>query len=113
MLDDLSPARLRELAGDADEVAYDVRYRGQSHELTVRTEGDLREAFEVAHEERYGYRDAEATVELVTVRRSFTEAGARVDWRGERELEGSTLFVPEGWTRRWTDRDVLFVERER
>src|SRR3954468_6078061 len=41
--------------------AFELRYRGQSHELTVRgCEADpaaLREAFEALHEERYGYSD--------------------------------------------------------
>jgi N-methylhydantoinase A len=61
------------------EVAYDVRYRGQAHELTVRElqdpgVSDVRAAFEALHDERYGYRDADTPVEVVTVR-----ATARVD----------------------------------
>jgi N-methylhydantoinase A len=75
---------------------YELRYRGQSFELTVeevlhaedcfggwgvptsnapeadshalRDPVSLREAFETAHEQRYGYRDSGAEVELVTVR---------------------------------------------
>jgi N-methylhydantoinase A/oxoprolinase/acetone carboxylase beta subunit len=112
MLDDLSTGRLRELAGDADDVAYDVRYRGQSHELTIRTADDLREAFEAAHEERYGYRDADARVELVTVRRSWTQPAAELQWEGERRLEGTTLYVPDGWSQRWAEGDVVYLERE-
>jgi N-methylhydantoinase A/oxoprolinase/acetone carboxylase beta subunit len=112
LLDDLSPARLRDLAGDADETTWDVRYRGQSHELTIRDAGgDLREAFEAAHEERYGYRDPAAGVELVTVRRSWIETGAAIDWRGEQRLEGTTLVVPDAWEARWTDDDALLLER--
>jgi N-methylhydantoinase A len=52
-------------------VRYELRYRGQSFELTVEEEPDpqrLREAFEQEHGRRYGYRDAEAEVELVNVR---------------------------------------------
>jgi 5-oxoprolinase (ATP-hydrolysing) len=53
--------------------AYDLRYAGQAFELTVpgdeRPEpDDLREAFDEAHEERYGYSDPDAPLELVTVR---------------------------------------------
>ena len=53
--------------------AYDLRYRGQAFELSVPgaeepEPGDLRAAFEAAHEERYGYADADAELELVTVR---------------------------------------------
>ena len=55
------------------EVAYEVRYRGQAHELTVRDLADatirsVREAFEALHDERYGYRDGEAAIEVVTIR---------------------------------------------
>jgi N-methylhydantoinase A/oxoprolinase/acetone carboxylase beta subunit len=98
-----------DLGHGADEVAYDVRYRGQSHELTVRGD-DVRSAFEATHEERYGYRDDEAEVEVVTVRRSWVEPGAEVAWEGEQRLEGTTLVVPDGWRSRW-DGDVVRVQR--
>jgi N-methylhydantoinase A len=54
-------------------VRYELRYRGQSFELSVREDESvdpalLRERFEGAHEERYGYRDERAEVELVTIR---------------------------------------------
>jgi N-methylhydantoinase A len=53
--------------------AYDLRYAGQAFELTVSGEerpdpGELRRAFDEAHEERYGYSDEGAPLELVTVR---------------------------------------------
>jgi N-methylhydantoinase A len=52
---------------------YDLRYAGQAFELTVGGEprpdpSDLRDAFERAHEERYGYTDPDGELELVTVR---------------------------------------------
>ena len=55
------------------EYAADLRYQGQSHELTVglAEHGSaevIREAFQAAHEERFGFRDAERGVELVTAR---------------------------------------------
>jgi N-methylhydantoinase A len=60
-------------------VRYELRYVGQSFELSVEpSDGDgelaapdpraLCEAFAVAHEQRYGYRDDDAEVELVNVR---------------------------------------------
>jgi N-methylhydantoinase A len=54
-------------------VRAEMRYRGQSFELPVpasgqSTPGQLRERFETAHEQLYGYRDADAEVELVTIR---------------------------------------------
>jgi N-methylhydantoinase A len=61
-------------------VRHELRYRGQSFELTVEEEiepgsaGDgldpdaLRARFAHAHERRYGYRDEHAEVELVNIR---------------------------------------------
>jgi N-methylhydantoinase A/oxoprolinase/acetone carboxylase beta subunit len=63
------------------ELSYDLRYAGQAHELTVRGD-DLREAFEALHEERYGYRDPDAEVEVVTVRATRREAGPEVALSG-------------------------------
>jgi N-methylhydantoinase A len=67
-------------SGLADEVArtrvlYELRYRGQSFELAVEGAANadadaLRDAFADEHEERYGYRDPDGEVELVTVRAS-------------------------------------------
>lgn len=64
------------------DLAFDLRYRGQSHELTVRNAADLREAFEALHEERYGYRDPEGEVELVTIRATRREPGPDVELGG-------------------------------
>jgi N-methylhydantoinase A len=66
------------------EIAHDVRYRGQAHELTVRdlprTDlATLRRAFEDLHEERYGYRDEDAPIEVVTIRATASAAGPRLD----------------------------------
>ena len=54
-------------------VTYDLRYAGQAFELPVEAgpepeRDDLRAAFERAHEERYGYSDGDAALELVTIR---------------------------------------------
>jgi N-methylhydantoinase A len=55
------------------EASYDLRYRGQAFELTVpgpldAPAGLLRERFEAAHSERYGYVDPAGELELVNVR---------------------------------------------
>jgi N-methylhydantoinase A len=61
-------------AGDPEvRASYDLRYAGQAFELTIPGDpepdpGDLREAFDAAHDERYGYSDPDAELELVTVR---------------------------------------------
>ena len=52
---------------------YELRYAGQAFELPIAGElapdpDDLRSAFDRAHAERYGYEDADAELELVTVR---------------------------------------------
>src|SRR3954451_21627319 len=59
---------LAEVRDLPDEGEADLRYRGQSFELTVPLEPDLAAAFHRAHEERYGYADQSREVELVAVR---------------------------------------------
>ncbi len=85
--DELTAARVAEVAEALGEHAraalgepgaelrgiYELRYRGQSFELPVQlgtspSRAELRAGFEELHEERYGYRDAEQELELVTVR---------------------------------------------
>ncbi|HST32490.1 MAG TPA: hydantoinase/oxoprolinase family protein [Solirubrobacteraceae bacterium] len=73
------------LAGPREDmrVAYELRYVGQAFELSVEATGDpeteaLSEAFAAAHEQRYGYRDDEAPVELVNVRVSVRGPAPRL-----------------------------------
>jgi N-methylhydantoinase A/oxoprolinase/acetone carboxylase beta subunit len=95
-------------AGARVEVACDMRYRGQAHELTVRdvrTAGELRAAFAALHDERYGYRDEASDIELVTLRVTGVDPGPRVELR---EDDGElSLFVPDGWTRERTEHGVV------
>jgi len=60
------------------EVSYELRYRGQGFELAVDSNerpepAQLVELFAAAHERRYGYRDPEAEIELVTIRFALIE----------------------------------------
>jgi N-methylhydantoinase A len=60
---------------------YDLRYAGQAFELSVEgalqpEPGELRTGFDRAHEERYGYQDPDADLELVTVRVAAALPGA-------------------------------------
>ena len=100
---------------------YDLRYEGQAFELPV--EGDpapdpaeLRRAFDRAHEDRYGYSDPDAGLELVTVRVAVRCRApsrgrppgtgcrtARVEGPRSWRCPGSTLVVPEGWRARAED----------
>ena len=65
------------------EVVYELRYRGQGFELPV-AEGPnpepvaLAELFAAEHERRYGYRDPEAEIELVTIRVALVEDGPEI-----------------------------------
>jgi N-methylhydantoinase A len=113
------------LGGEPEvELAWDLRYHGQSHELTVRggEESDLRERFEALHEERYGHRDPDGEVELVTVRVTGRlpaqtlqfggEAGERVEGPAVVRLPEATLVVPEGWAGATDDTGTLTLERD-
>src|SRR3954454_21801475 len=82
----------------------DLRYRGQSFELTVPLGDELADRFHRAHEARYGYADREREVELVAVPPAGGVPGpaAEAAERGPRarsrpclvELDGSTLWIP-------------------
>ena len=66
------------------EFAADVRYLGQSHELTVsvnegRDAQSVRDAFHEAHIERFGFSNPETPVEVVTVRSKARHDGYRGD----------------------------------
>jgi N-methylhydantoinase A len=122
----------RELGEAAAElrVTFDLRYTGQAFELSIDAPpeaelAELREAFDRAHEERYGYSDPDAELELVTVRvaaalpgaelpaaiaepaerrglRSALFEGERLDAAvlgpGEAELDGPAIFELPGST---------------
>jgi N-methylhydantoinase A len=98
-------ARARDALGEPDaplRVVYELRYRGQAFELAVQRDGptppdDLTEAFAARHEERYGYRDPESLVELVTVRVTAAVPGP-----------GVTLEAPDGVAPEPTTRTAVF-----
>jgi N-methylhydantoinase A len=85
----------------------DLRYRGQSFELTLPLQAELAAAFHAAHEEHYGYGDPEREIELVAVRTADVRPAPPLELRGSEprrvegpalvELEGATCWVPEGW----------------
>ena len=76
----LSEPLLEGMEGAELEVVYELRYRGQSFELPVpgpaRPDPEqLAEDFARQHEARYGYRDPEGRLELVTIRVAAVEPG--------------------------------------
>jgi N-methylhydantoinase A len=85
----------------------DLRYRGQSFELTIALGPDLAERFHRRHEERYGYADRARELELVSVRTAEIRPGPELELpAGERrttegpavlELDGATCWLPPGW----------------
>jgi N-methylhydantoinase A len=85
----------------------ELRYRGQSFELTVSLQPRLEDAFHKAHEARYGYADRDRPIELVAVRTAEVRPGPRLELptseplepRGPRvvELDGATCWIPPGW----------------
>jgi len=63
------------IAGDRANISstrmVDARYTGQSYELTIPYSPDfcaIRKTFDAEHEERYGFEDPDAALEIVTVR---------------------------------------------
>src|SRR5437868_4063196 len=85
----------------------DLRYQGQSFELTVPLQPDLAVAFHRAHEARYGYADPERGIELVAVRTAEIRPGPalrlppaehlRAEGPARLDLEGATCWIPPGW----------------
>ncbi len=80
-------AQARSALGDEEAklgATYELRYRGQAFELAIAAgtaphPSELRDAFEAEHEDRYGYRDPEQTLELVTIRVSAIVDGPEVE----------------------------------
>src|SRR6266508_1682588 len=86
----------------------DLRYVGQSFELTLPLQEDLAEAFHRVHEEQYGFAERGREVELVAVRTADIRKGPELELpRGEEtttvmgpvvvELAGATCWIPPGW----------------
>ena len=121
--DDLRAARIAEevaalrdrLVAGLDEarteVVYELRYRGQAFELAVEAgetpePEELAEAFAAEHERRYGYRDADAPVELVNVRIAAIEPGPSLE-------PAAAAEAPERGTRRarfggeWLEAEIV------
>ncbi len=86
----------------------DLRYAGQSFELTLPLQEDLAEAFHGVHEEQYGFSERGREVELVAVRTADIRKGPELELpRTEEtttvtgpvvvELPGATCWIPPGW----------------
>jgi len=98
----------------------DLRYAGQSFELTIPLGPGLADRFHSAHEERYGYADPTQPLELVAVRTAELRAAPEVRVSGPRrvargpqvvELEGATAWVPGGWSGETDVQGTLVLRR--
>ncbi len=99
----------------------DLRYAGQSFELTVALGPDLAERFHGAHAERYGYADHDRPIELVAVRTVEVRLAPKISIAGPRftasgpemlELEGATAWVPEAWAGETDVHGTLVLRRD-
>ncbi len=108
-------------AGELPDVGEaDLRYAGQSFELTVPLGGRLAERFHDAHEARYGYADRERAIELVAVRTADVRPAPPIDVRGPvlsadgpevLELDGATAWIPSGWAGETDSHGTLVLRR--
>ena len=98
----------------------DIRYAGQSFELTVPLGPGLAERFHAAHAERYGYADRARALELVAVRTAEVRPAPSVDITGPAisvrgpkvlELEGATAWIPAGWAGETDPHGTLVLRR--
>ncbi|HEX3692253.1 MAG TPA: hydantoinase/oxoprolinase family protein [Solirubrobacteraceae bacterium] len=94
-------------------VRYELRYAGQSFELTVRHDAgepldpvELRERFATEHERRYGYVDERGEVELVNVRVSALGHAPSVRLAGEASRECSRGATRVAFAGQWLDAEL-------
>ncbi len=99
----------------------DLRYAGQSFELTVPLGPELAARFHEAHRERYGHAEPARAIELVAVRTAELRPAPplglqvtqcyKVEGPATVELEGSTAWVPAGWRGETDETGTLVLRR--
>jgi len=122
-LTDFEPVfgELESRAGDGAKIERfaDLRYRGQSYELTVPWK-NAEAGFAAKHKKRYGYA-MRSQVEIVTLRVRASRPAPRVRLTGGASVAGggpaviagygSTLWIPRGWRYRSDGAGTLVVSR--
>ena len=80
----------------------DVRYAGQSYELTIPWLKDGNSSFHKAHQRAYGYSDPKRAIQIVTLRVRATTPVERPSLRtADKEAShGSSTFIPPDWAKR-------------
>jgi N-methylhydantoinase A len=99
----------------------DLRYAGQSFELTVPLQDGLADAFQRAHEDQYGFAEPDREIELVAVRTAEVVRGPELRLSGSEplsvagpavlELPGSTAWIPSGWAGETDSHGTLILRR--
>jgi N-methylhydantoinase A len=99
----------------------DLRYRGQSFELTLPLQADLAEAFHRTHDDLYGFADRDREIELVAVRTAETRPAPTLDFVAQSHLvvegpdvvvlPGATVWVPSGWSGATDARGTMILRR--
>jgi N-methylhydantoinase A len=98
----------------------DLRYAGQSFELTLPLGPDLERRFHAAHAARYGYADRARPLELVAVRTAEVRLAPPVEISGPDvratgpevvELEGASVWVDSGWSGETDAHGTLVLRR--
>jgi N-methylhydantoinase A len=100
----------------------DLRYAGQSFELTVPLQANLADAFHRAHETQYGFAERDRTIELVAVRTAEVRRAPPIGLRASQErtatgpavveLPGATAWVPDGWAGGTDAHGTLLLTRQ-
>ena len=93
----------------------DVRYRGQSYELTIPFTPDWAAEFHRAHKHRYGHSSPESPLEVVSARSTMFGTTTKPALRAGRQARGKVtpqdttrVWFGRGWTRAWVyDRQQL------
>lgn len=75
------------------ERALDMRYRGQSFELTIPLHGNFRDTFHQRYQNLYGFRDQERELEIVTLRLRAVGRGPQPDLNSGSDNTGSPPTV--------------------
>jgi N-methylhydantoinase A len=113
---------LAEAGGLPREGEADLRYAGQSFELTVPLQDDLAAAFTSAHEEQFGFAEREREIELVAVRTADVRRAPQLELHGSEqprvvsgpsvvELPGATAWIPAGWSGETDGHGTLLLRR--
>jgi N-methylhydantoinase A len=82
----------------------DLRYRGQSYELTLKLEPNFTERFHQAHERRYGYANRGRPIELVNVRSTFIGRTKKPEFKKTPKQRGRPVPV---------ERQAVWIDHKR